>query len=77
MQKTSPEPSALALNNWKFYEKCRCSGIAKWKYRNAAFPDLELEWWVKHYCFRITYRGKSTKVPQTKIEKLDKILSEL
>ena len=71
------EPAALALNGWDFYEKCRCSGIMKRRYRSTAHPDLELEWWVKYGQFRITYRGSTTKVPLAKIAELDKTLKEL
>lgn len=71
------EPAALAANGWAFYERCRCAGRMKYKYRNPAHPELELEWWVKYYCFRITYLGRSVKVPPTKIGLLDKTLKEL
>lgn len=71
------EPPALAEYGWTFYEKCRCSGILKYKYRNPDHDGLELEWFVKYYQFRITYNGRQTKVPVTKIEDLDKILKAL
>lgn len=71
------EPTALAEKEWEFYEKCRCKNITKYKYRNKNFPDLELEWWIKLYRFRITYRGTKTKVKPTKITLLDTVLKDL
>ena len=71
------EPAALSENGWAFHEKCRCSGIMKYRYRSAAHPDLELEWWVKYQIFKITYRGSTTKIPQTKIANLDQTLKAL
>ena len=71
------EPAALALNGWTYYDKCRCVGMMKYKYRSKAHPDLELEWWTKYNQFKITYRGSSTKVPLSKVSNMDKILKEL
>ena len=71
------EPPLLQEYGWKFYEKCRCSGAMKYKYRNENFKDLELEWWKDYYKFKITYNGTRTKIPLTKLEKLEEILKAL
>jgi hypothetical protein len=61
---------------WHFYEKCRCGGVLKWKYRHPDKPGLELEWWLKYYQFQITERNK-VKVPPTRIENLKTQLEQL
>lgn len=73
---TRTEPEALAANGWLFYEKCNCVRTLKYKYRNEAFPNLELQWLPKHFQFTIM-NGNSTKVPLTKIANLDKVLKAL
>lgn len=71
-------PASLAEYGWTLYDKCYCSGILKYKFRNVAqHPGLEVEWWVKYYQFRITYSGVTTKVPATQIAKLEQTLKDL
>ena len=70
------EPAAIANNGWLFYEKCKCGGILKYKYRHPEKPGLQLEWWVKYFQFRITNYSK-TKVQQTPIAKLEETLKPL
>lgn len=67
----------LTDNGWAFHEKCRCGGVSKRKYRNAARKELELEWWDRYAQFKITYRGTSTKVPLTKISQIETTLQQL
>ncbi len=69
-------PEAIANNGWQFYEKCRCDGILKWTFRHPDKPKLELEWWVGYYQFKIMNQNM-TKVPLTKVAKLDEILKGL
>lgn len=76
MDKTTIE-QVLSDNGWAFYEKCRCTGISKVKYRSKTHPELELELWSKHAQFKITYRGASTKIPLTKISQLEETLKAL
>ncbi len=69
-------PEILTLNGWKFYEKCRCQNILKYKFRNANKPGLEIEWWISYYQFKVTEKNK-TKIPPTKMGELDNILKTL
>jgi len=71
------EEQTILSAGWYFYEKCRCSGIIKYKYRNKVLNSLELEWWAKRSMFKVTYRGSSTKIPPTSVMKLEKTLNEL
>lgn len=70
------EPEALSLNGWTFYEKCRCNRILKWKYRNPLFPDLELQWLVSYFQFKIMNKN-TTKIGLTAISHLDAVLKSL
>ncbi len=69
-------PAAIAENGWQFFTKCRCDGILKWKYRHPGKPNLELHWWVGYYQFKVMNQN-TTKIPLTKISKLDEILKSL
>ena len=71
------EPPELAAHGWQYFDSCQCSGGYKVMYRHPVLTELELEWHPKGRWFRITYKGSSTKVPPTKIEKLEKILNVL
>lgn len=69
-------PEAFIINGWTFYEKCKCQRIKKYKFRNTAFPKLELEWWINYYQFKIM-DGNTTKIPLTKIGLADQTLKSL
>jgi hypothetical protein len=69
-------PEAITNNGWEFHEKCKCTGVRKWKFRNKKYPSLELEWWISYYQFKIMDKNM-TRVPLTKLAKLDEILKAL
>jgi len=73
---TRNEPEALARNGWASHEKCCCSGILKYKYRNPNYPGYEIEWWVKYAKFKIK-NGASTRLAPTPISKMETTLQEL
>lgn len=73
---TPTEPAAIANNGWLFYQKCKCGGILKQKYRHPDKPGLQLEWWVRYYQFKITQLSK-TKIPQIPLSKLEDTLKNL
>jgi len=70
-------PAALEEDGWKFYEKCKCHNILKYKYINPKHRGLVLEWWVKYSQFKITYQESTTKIAITKLSLLEKTLKEL
>ena len=72
MEANEQYQAVLRDAGWNFWEKCRCGGVLKWKYRHPGKPGLELEWWIKYYQFRITDRRK-VKIPATKIENLKQL----
>lgn len=72
----SLQPSAISGNGWQYYSTCVCGGIRKYKYRHPDKPGYELEWWVKVFQFKVTYKNKSVTRP-LKIAEMDKTLKEL
>jgi len=70
------EPTALAENGWQFYEKCNCQRTLKYRYIHPNKPGLKLEWIVRFQQFSISDKGL-TKVPLTKLSKLDEVLKSL
>jgi hypothetical protein len=73
---TRDAPPAIAANGWYYHDACAC-GAFRIKYRHPDLVDLELEWIPRQRLFRVTYRGSSTKIPPTRIEQLEKILTAL
>ncbi len=69
-------PETITNNGWVFHEKCRCSGVRKYKFRHPQYPDLQLEWWISYGQFKIMNKN-TTKIPLTKLSELDKIQKEL
>lgn len=66
----------LTRYGWAFYDKCRCGGVLKHKYRNPDKPGVEIEWQVKRYLFKVKCWGKTIKT-LTAIGKLEETLKEL
>lgn len=69
-------PVAILSNGWILHEKCKCNQIKKYKFRNPAFPTLELEWWISYFQFKVM-DGNSTKIPLTRIALVDQTLKSL
>jgi hypothetical protein len=71
-----PIPEIITNVGWKYYEKCRCGGILKYKFRHEQKPGLTLEWFVLYAKFRIVERNK-LKVPATALSKLEDVWKTL
>jgi len=66
----------LLAAGWFLYEKCKCGGKLKYKYRSENYPGYEVWWYPKHFEFRIFYQSKSVQ-PVTPIGKLTQVLNNM
>lgn len=73
----STEPVEIAEYGWTFYDKCRCAGKVRYKYRNKELNELELEWWPRFERFKVTYLGVTTKISPLPLIKLGATLKAL
>ena len=66
----------LLADDWFLYEKCKCGGKLKYKYRHDNHPGYEVWWYPKLFQFRIFYQNKSIR-PLTPIGKLTDVLKQI
>lgn len=66
----------LTNSGWYLYEKCRCGGKLKYKYRNMQYPTIEVRWYPNFYSFTIIDNNK-TLVAMTPIGRLTQKLQEV
>lgn len=66
-------PQPIEDHGWNFFEKCRCGGTLKYKFKHPNKPDMLLIWMPTYRQFKIQDKN-ITKIPVTKIEKLQETL---
>ena len=71
-----PVPEIITNGGWTYFEKCRCSGILKYKFKHADKPGLVLEWLVLYAKFKIINRNK-VKVAATPLSKYNEVWQTL
>ena len=71
-----PIPEIISSAGWVYFEKCRCGGILKYKFKHPAKKGLVLEWMVLYSKFRMVERNK-IKVPATALSKLNEVWQTL
>jgi hypothetical protein len=78
MARTRPPiaPEAITDNGWQFYEKCRCTNVLMYKYRNPGKPMLELRWYPRNFSFKVM-KGAQTVVALSKVKDMDALLKEI
>lgn len=71
--------TALVTDGWFLYEKCKCGGKLKHKYRHPDKTGYEVWWYPRLFQFKVFFNNK-TIVPLSPIgqltTKLNQVLNE-